>query len=160
MARRVLVLEVDDGELFDQLHNPQGSHPGGNAFCEMIGRRVVEALLGGLSDMDKVKLLAVHGIKAEDNAQVKHWEDQIAELNEANEIYKNAGNELLPYKEELLRIASFVGEPDDPFAAWEGLHRSLTGSEVEAGLDELRPFLDYDRLASRLNAKTAMVGNS
>lgn len=37
---------------------------------------------------------------------------------------------LIPYRDELLKIAEDVGEPDDPFAAWETIH-ALAQQEAE-----------------------------
>lgn len=45
------------------------------------------------------------------------------------------------YKDELLKIAADVGEPDDPFAAWEAI--AALKAKLEEAAKVLRKFMDF-----------------
>jgi hypothetical protein len=65
-----------------------------------------------------------------DRAYVDHPAGGVVHWHE----YKQLLDHLLPYKAELLKIAEQVGEPDDPFAAWESINRStLAITDPERG---------------------------
>ena len=66
-----------------------------------------------------------------------HWQDRIDALTELKSL--RAENERLgadAYKDELLKIAADVGEPDDPFAAWEAI------AALKAKLEEVAKVLE------------------
>lgn len=72
-----------------------------------------------------------------------------------------------PYKKYVEDIARFLGESDDPFAAWESLHRGVTVEDLRAVLNPdgsikytgTSASIKLDELASKLNARTTMAGN-
>lgn len=53
--------------------------------------------------------------------EARHYKDECSRLIAENSKIKNEALLLENYKDELMKIAADLGEPDDPFAAWESI---------------------------------------
>jgi hypothetical protein len=63
------------------------------------------------------------------NAPERKWWDECDMISTADARRLLADVEkLIPYRDELLKLASDLGEPDDPFAAWEAV-QALKGPQ-------------------------------
>lgn len=98
------------------------------------------------------------------NDEEKKVADIIKDFSAKIDLLQRENAELLPYKDELLRLADAVGENDDPFAAWEHLEPAIERAEAaEAKVKRLSDDLSWYRsgtFAHAVNEHLADAGIS
>lgn len=91
-----------------------------------------------MSDLTPEQRARLEAIRDADSAgRVWTEADGRADLREDLRSLIAAHDALVPYKDELLKIAESVGEADDPFAAWESIETQRAsydarGERIEA----------------------------
>lgn len=88
--------------------------------CNACGRSVTTGLGNQCSAVDGTLPLEVSQGTVSLEAMLRDESLMMARTEVADEVAKLQG-----YKDELLKIAAMVGEPEDPFAAWESIDHML-----------------------------------